>query len=189
MNILKVDFQELYERHLCRHSQMGINIAHLGSVATTYYGAFLLIAQVVAWLDGPWWALPVGLVPYLVVLALNLPPRLLAATVVFYVLFLPLVLVVPPLPWWLVCPLSVVLIALGHKSQQWSHRYWDEEIDMTDFNKKYKKGRKLFLLLSVYELPILLNYLVFVGRGATRPAASHPAEPVQAVPDEVRSGS
>ena len=185
MNILKVDFLELYERHLCRHSQLGINIAHLGSVAITYFGAFLLVAQVIAWVGGPWWLLPAALVPYLVVLALNLPPRLLAAMLVFYALFLPLVVLLPPFPAWLVLPVSVALIALGHKSQAWSHRVWTDEIDMTEFNKKYRKGRKLFLLLSVYELPILLNYLVFavwrVRAAASGPMADDPeriAEPV-----------
>jgi hypothetical protein len=101
-----------------------------------------------------------------VVLALNLPPRLLAVTLLWYALFLPLVFLVPPLPVWLVLVLSAALIVLGHKSQAWSHRVWTEETDMTEFNKKYRKGPKLFLLLSVYELPILLNYLVLTGRGA-----------------------
>jgi hypothetical protein len=174
MNIFNVDFQELYERHLCRHSQLGINVAHLGSVVTTYFGAFGLVAQLIAWLGGPWWLLPAGLVPYLVVLALNLPPRLLAVTVLFYALFLPLILLIPPLPWWLVVPVSVALIALGHKSQQWSHQVWTDALDMTEFDKKYKKGPKLFLLLSVYELPILLNYLALAGKGSVsaRPAVS-----------------
>jgi hypothetical protein len=32
---------------------------------------------------------------------------------------------------------------------------------MTEFNAKYPKGRLLFVVLLVYDLPILLNYLVF----------------------------
>jgi hypothetical protein len=32
---------------------------------------------------------------------------------------------------------------------------------MTEFDKKYWKGATLFILLSLYELPILLNYLCF----------------------------
>jgi hypothetical protein len=39
---------------------------------------------------------------------------------------------------------------------------------MTAFNAKYRKGPALFVLLSLYELPILLNYLVF-GRRDWRP--------------------
>ena len=183
MNILTADFQELYRRHLCRHSQPGINVAHLGSVALTYFGALLLVRHLLAWLDAPWWLLPTALVPYFAVLARNLPPRLLAATVFSYALILLAVFLVPPLPAWLVLVLSAVLIVLGHKSQAWSHRVWTYETDMTEFNAKYKKGLRLFLLLSVYELPILLNYLVFAGRNAA--SAAPPVLPK--APDHVHS--
>ena len=169
MNVFKVDFQELYERHLCRHSQRGINVAHLGSVAITYFGAFLLICHFLTWPGSPeWlgWLLPAALVPYFAILARNLPLRLLVVTVFGFALLLLGVYSVPALPTWLVVPLSVALIVLGHKSQAWSHRVWTKELDMADFNNKYQKGPKLFLLLSFYELPILLNYLVFAGRGA-----------------------
>jgi hypothetical protein len=177
MNIFKVDFQELYERHLCRHSQPGINVAHLGSVAVTYFGAFLLISHLLSWHGSPawlWWLLPAALVPYFAVLARNLPARLVGVTVLAFALLLLAVYWVPPLPTWLALPLSAALIALGHKSQAWSHRVWTKELDMTDFNKKYQKGLMLFLLLAVYELPILLNYLVFAGRGA---AVAPPPDP------------
>jgi len=173
MSILTADFQELYRRHLCRHSQLGINVAHLGSVAITYFGAFLLVRHLLALLEAPWWLLPAALVPYFLVLALNLPPRLLAVSVVGFALILLGVFALPPLPTWLVVVLSVALIALGHKSQAWSHRIWDYEADMTEFSAKYQKGPGLFLLLSVYELPILLNYLLFAGRSVV--SAAHPA--------------
>jgi hypothetical protein len=173
MNILTADFQELYRRHLCRHSQPGINVAHLGSVAITYFGAFLLVRHLLASLGAPWWLLPAALVPYFLVLARNLPPRLLAATVLGYALILVLVFSLPPLPTWLVVVLSVALILLGHKSQAWSHRVRDYETDMTEFSAKYPKGPGLFLLLSVYELPILLNYLLFAGRSVV--STAHPA--------------
>src|SRR5262249_8449159 len=91
MNILRADFRELYERHLCRHAQLGINVAHLASVAVTYAGVFALAW----WLGAPWWLLPAALVPYFVVLAFNVPARVLATTVLFYVLFLPLILLLP----------------------------------------------------------------------------------------------
>ena len=41
MNVLSADFQELYERHLCRHSQFGINVAHLACVVGTYLAYFV----------------------------------------------------------------------------------------------------------------------------------------------------
>ena len=185
MNLLTASFEELYRRHLCRHSQLGINVAHLGSMAITYFGAFLLVHHLLARLDAPWWLLPAALVPYFLVLAWNLPPRLLAVTVVGYTLVLLAVFSLPTVPTWLVVVLSVVLIALGHKSQAWSHRVWNHETDMTEFSAKYQKGLRLFLLLSVYELPILLNYLVFVGRGAVSAAPSIPPR----APDHAQVGT
>jgi hypothetical protein len=177
MNVFKVDFQELYERHLCRHSQPGINIAHLGSVAITYFGVFLLISHFLAWPGSPawlWWLLPAALVPYFAILSRNLPWRLLVVTVIGFALLLLAVYSAPVLPTWLVLPLAAGLIVLGHRSQTWSHRVWTNELDMTEFSKKYPKGPKLFLLLSIYELPILLNYLVFARRGAV---VAPPPEP------------
>ena len=38
MNIFRVNFQELYRRHLCRHSQFGLNIWHLIAVAGILIG-------------------------------------------------------------------------------------------------------------------------------------------------------
>jgi hypothetical protein len=32
---------------------------------------------------------------------------------------------------------------------------------MTEFNRKYSKGSVLFIILLFYEVPIVLNYLVF----------------------------
>jgi hypothetical protein len=121
---------------------------------------YLGLAGAAAWLarlvEVPW--LPLALLgPYLGVLALNVPARVLAACVAFVALFVAGFLALPPLPLWL-CP---VLLALSHQLQNWSHRLWDRETDMTEFNRKYRKGPALFFLLLLYELPILLNYLLF----------------------------
>jgi hypothetical protein len=35
---------------------------------------------------------------------------------------------------------------------------------MTEFNQKYPKGPTLFVVLMFYEVPTLLNYLVFEGK-------------------------
>src|SRR5262249_16120982 len=40
MNILNANFDELYERHLCRHSQFGINVQHLAGMTATYLALF-----------------------------------------------------------------------------------------------------------------------------------------------------
>jgi hypothetical protein len=85
------------------------------------------------------------------------PFRVLAACTVFVALFVAGFLALPPLPVWL----WVVLVVLSHRVQNWSHQLWPKERDMTEFNRKYRKGPALFVLLLLYELPILLNYLLF----------------------------
>ena len=42
-----------------------------------------------------------------------------------------------------------------------------KSLDMHEFADKYRKGLSLFVLLAVYELPILINFLVFDGRHRT----------------------
>jgi hypothetical protein len=161
--VLSADFKELYQRHLCRHSQFGINVGHLACVIGTYlalYGMLLWACRAVVPPPLAPWGVAVVLVPYLAVLAANLPPRLFLATVVFLGLFLAAFLALPEVPVW-VCPLAVVVF---YKLQAWSHKIYPKETDMTYFNKKYPKGAALFVLLTVYELPILLNYLIF-GKG------------------------
>jgi hypothetical protein len=153
MNLLRVNFQELYERHLCRHSQYGINVIHLATVIGTYLALF----GIAFWLFESWWVLLAVPLPYLAALAFNIPFRVFAVTLLFLGLFFVLFFSAPPLPVWA----YVVLIILFHQIQNWSHKIYTLESDMTEFNKKYKKGPALFVLLSLYELPILLNYLVF----------------------------
>jgi hypothetical protein len=159
MNLLHVNFQELYERHLCRHSQYGINVIHLATVIGTYLALF----GIAAWLFESWWVVPAIALPYLAVLAFNIPFRVLAVTLVFLGLFFALFFMLFfPLPSSPLLPVAgVILIILCHQIQNWSHKIYTLERDMTEFNKKYKKGPVLFVLLLVYELPILLNYLVF----------------------------
>jgi hypothetical protein len=159
MNLLRVNFQELYERHLCRHSQYGINVIHLATVIGTYLALF----GIASWLFESWWVLLAIPLPYLAALAFNIPLRVLAVTLVFLGLFFVVFFMLffspyalPLLPVW-----CILLIILCHQIQNWSHKIYPLERDMTEFNKKYKKGPVLFVLLLVYELPILLNYLVF----------------------------
>jgi hypothetical protein len=153
MNPFKVNFQELYERHLCRHSQYGINVIHLISVIGSYLALFALAFRLLdnAWL---WMAVPVL---YFLLLAFNVPLRLLAVTLVFLAGFFVLFFFLPSVPFWV----SLVVLVLAHEIQQWSHKIYTVEWDMAAFKQKYRKGPLLFLILSLYELPILLNYLVF----------------------------
>jgi len=155
MNPLRANFAELYQRHLCRHSQFGLNVNHLIAVAGTYLALF----GIVYWLGG-WWALAAVTVPYLAVLAANVPPRVFAVLLVAVAALFGLFAVLPDLPVW-VYPIVIVVC---HQFQLWGHKFYVIERDMTEFNQKYKKGPALFVLLSLYELPILLNYLVFGRR-------------------------
>jgi hypothetical protein len=152
MNPLRANFQELYQRHLCRHSQYGLNVNHLVAVAGTYLGLF----GIIYWLGG-WWALAAVTVPYLAVLALNVPARVFAVLLIAVAALFGLFVALPDVPAW-VYPIVIVVC---HQVQQWGHKVYAVERDMTAFNQKYKRGPALFVLLALYELPILLNYLVF----------------------------
>jgi hypothetical protein len=153
MNILSIDFQALYRRHLCRHSEFGINVAHLASVLGTY----VAIGGLVYALGAPEWLLPVLVVPYLAILAFNIPLPVFLLNAVFLAIVLLACRVLPQLPLWCY-PVGILAF---YKLQAWSHKIYRRETDMAEFDQKYPKGFTRFVLLSVYELPILLNYLFF----------------------------
>jgi len=161
MNLFKVNFQELYERHVCRHSQYGINVIHIVAVL----GIYLALAGIIRCLGGSEWLLLGIILTHLVIIALNVPVRVLLGNALFMALLFTIVLILPKPETWLQSLLwlavYVVAIPLLYRLQAWSHKVYNVERDMTEFNKKYKKGFVLFVLLSIYELPILLNYLVF----------------------------
>jgi hypothetical protein len=153
MSLVKIEFDELYARHLCRHSQYGINVAHLLSLLGTWFGVY----GAVYWLTGSAWV-PIGLAAcYLVAIAAHVPVRALLASTAFMAGLVALVLGLPLLPIWA----YLLLIPVFYKLQSLSHRVFTVERDMTEFNKKYQKGFLLFAVLLVYEIPILLNYLCF----------------------------
>jgi hypothetical protein len=166
--MVSVEFEELYHRHLCRHSQFGINVVHLLALFGVWLGVYGLIyrallvggvpAAIAQWV-------PIGLgVGYLLVLLPNLPLRVWAATVVFMGLFVAAVLglgAVFELPWHLELFVYLLMVPVFYKIQAFSHKVWTIEHDMTEFNKKYVKGRVLFFVLLFYEVPVLLHYLLF----------------------------
>src|SRR5262249_19186496 len=117
LNILKVNFDELYRRHLCRHSQVGINVIHLAAVFGSYLGLFGLALPVVA---SPW---PLLAIPalYIIALGFNVPARVLLASTLFVVGFFAMFLWLPPLPMWF----CLGLVVLCHVIQNWSHRIYD----------------------------------------------------------------
>jgi hypothetical protein len=151
MNPLHVDFSELYRRHLCRHSQWGVNANHLVAVIGTY---FAIMNLVVGW--SSWWLLLVLVSLYLAIIATSVPWRVLAAVALTLIGLMAATYLAPPIPWWT----CVIIIVASYFFQQAGHRVYTKETDMSDFQRKYPKGLPLFLLLSIYELPILLNYLL-----------------------------
>jgi hypothetical protein len=153
LTLWRVDFADLYARHLCRHSQFGINVAHLAALFVLWYGVYSIIYVLVGWV----W-LPVALATaYLVLVAVNAPLRVCLATAAFLALFVAAVLELPELPIWV----YVLLIPVCYKLQSWSHKLFTAAADMTEFDKRYRKGLVLTVVLLVYEVPMVLNYLLF----------------------------
>jgi hypothetical protein len=163
MSMLRVDFVELYARHLYRHSQFGINIVHLASLFGTWFGVYGLVYALIhlEWLP----ALLAGV--YWMLIALNAPVRVSLASAVFLALFVAAVLWVPELPIWL----YLVMIPLFYEVQSLSHKVWTAETDMTEINRKYPKGFVLFVVLLINEVPMVLNYLLF-DRKSWKPLAA-----------------
>jgi hypothetical protein len=156
MSLVSVEFDELYARHLCRHSQLGINVAHLGALFGIWYAVY---AAAYALSGTPW--VPVALAgAYFLVLLPSTPLRVLAAVALFLGVLVAAVVSVPPLPAWAFWA-YLLAVPLCYKLQAYSHKVWDVERDMTEFNRKYTKGFVLFVVLLFYEVPIVLNYLVY----------------------------
>ncbi|MEZ6131884.1 MAG: hypothetical protein R3C59_24760 [Planctomycetaceae bacterium] len=159
MNILSINFEQLYRRHLCRHGHFGINILHLIAVAGIYVPIFALCDKLLQWLDVAN-RLPVLLVltaPWFAMVAANVPLRVAMLTAVFVGVLVAIFDVLPPLPIWV----WILMILAMHRFQQFSHRLYNMDRDMSEFEATYPKGFRRFVLLLVYELPILLNYLAF----------------------------
>jgi hypothetical protein len=153
MSLLRVDFAELYARHLCRHSQFGINVVHLAALFGVWFGVY---AALHALLGALW--LPVAMAAtYLALVALNAPARVCLATAVFLAVFVAAVIALPALPIWL----CLLMIPVFYEIQALSHKVYTTATDMTEFNAKYPKGFVLFVVLLINEVPLLLNYLVF----------------------------
>ncbi|MCI0457320.1 MAG: hypothetical protein L0Z62_10140 [Gemmataceae bacterium] len=153
MSLLRVDFAELYGRHLCRHSQFSINVVHLAALFGVWFGVYATVYALarVEWLPA---ALAVG---YLALIALNAPLRVCVATAAFLALFLAALFWLPELPLWV----YLAMIPVFYELQSLSHKLWTAETDMTEYNKKYPKGGVLFVVLLINEVPMVLNYLLF----------------------------
>lgn len=163
LGLARVDFADLYARHLCRHSQFGVNVLHLLALFGVWFGGYAFLYAL--WPE-PW--LPAGLAAaYLLAVAPNLPVRVTLATAAFLAAFAAAVVYAPPLPLWAAWA-YLLLIPVCYKLQAWSHGWFTAATDMTEFDRKYPKGRALFRVLLFYEVPFLLNYLAFDRRRWTR---------------------
>jgi hypothetical protein len=166
LRLLVVEFNELYARHLCRHSQSGVNVVHLIALFATWYAIYGLLY----WLADVEWVLAVPAFVYLAVIAPNLPLRVFVATALFLALIVAAVCLLPA-PWWA----YLIVIPVAYELQALSHKVYTVETDMTEFNKKYAKGSVLFVVLLIYEVPIVLNFLLFASRRAE--LRQEPVEP------------
>ena len=153
MRLFLVEFDELYARHLCRHSQTGINVVHLIALAVIWYAVYGLLYQLieVEWIV----ALPALL--YVAMLTPNVPLRVLTATGLFLSGIVALAIALPQAPLWA----NLIAIVAFYKVQAWSHRFYTVSFDITEFDRKYRKGPLLFVVLLLYEVPIVLNFLLF----------------------------
>jgi len=162
LSLLHVDFDALYTRHLGRHSQVGINIAHLIALYALWFCVYAAVAQGARLLGLPasWPVVVVMAVAYLATVSINAPPHVTLVTAVFLALFVASVLALPALPVWSIAGF-LALVPVFYKLQSWSHRVWTAAADMSEFNKQFPPGRDLNIILLIYEVPICLNYLVF----------------------------
>jgi len=165
LSILRINFDELFRRHLCRHGAFGINVLHIVSVWGVYFSLLAIEHRVLLWLfpAAPLWQLIavmlILLLPWLAVVAVNVPVAVLLATALMaFALCLPSAL--QPLPAWL----HLLLLPLWHQLQLVSHRFYTEHRDMSEFATRYRKGWFLSVLLAVYELPILTQFFLICLR-------------------------
>ncbi|MFO0908909.1 MAG: hypothetical protein U0794_11210 [Isosphaeraceae bacterium] len=161
LSLRRVDFHALYDRHLGRHSQFGLNVNHLIALTLIWYGVYETLTQTLRLFGLP--PLPFVAVlagSYLLLVSLNLPSRVIVATAAFLGLFLAGVLATPQCPAWTI-PLFLLLIPIGYKFQTWGHRVWTLAADMTEFNRRFPPGRDLNRILMTFEVPVCLYYLLF----------------------------
>ncbi len=162
LSLRHVDFDELYARHLGRHSQFGINVAHVLALYGLWFGVYAALDQAARQL-GALTTLPIlaaMAAAYLAVVGLNAPLRVIAATAAVLAVFVASVLAVPTLPAWSIVGF-IAMVPAFYKFQSWNHKIWTSAADMSEFNRRFPPGRDLNLILLVYEIPICLNYLLF----------------------------
>ena len=161
MSWWSVDFGELYERHLCRHSQFGLNVLHLLAVL----GSYAALCGIAYWCWPTPWFVGALAAAYATALAPSTPVRVWLVNSLLVALVCSLTLSIPQPPIWL----WIAALPASHRFQVWSHRLYPLSFDMSAFEQKYRRGLALFLLLALFELPLLVNYLAFDRRPSRTP--------------------
>ncbi len=163
LSLLHVDFDDLYARHLGRHSQFGINVGHLACSLRTL--VWRLRGRIPGsrsfwafrhrgWSSWPW---PSPISPWspstpLTTSALRRRSSWRSSSQVSSL-----------------CRCyrpgrsrrSSLMVPVFYKVQAWNHKIWNVAADMTEFNRRFPPGRTLTTILLIYEVPICLNYLLF----------------------------
>ncbi len=159
MRITQVQFSELYRRHLCRHSEIGLNVLHLIAVLGVYFSiAGIISAIALILIPGvpPLTAGAIALIPYTILILVYVPIGTASLNLAAIGLVAGLEQTCPWLPSWG----HILLIVFWHRVQLWSHHFYTESFDLSPFSEKYRKGFKLFLILAVFELPLLIHYFL-----------------------------
>lgn len=159
MQFSQVQFSELYRRHLCRHSEVGLNVLHLIAVLGVYFSIAGIISAIAAILIPgvpPLAAVAIVLTPYTILILIYVPFGTASLNLAAIGLVAGLEQTCPWLPAWG----HILLIVFWHRVQLWSHHFYTDSFDMSPFAEKYRKGLKLFLVLAVFELPLLIHYFL-----------------------------
>ncbi len=162
LSFLHVDFDRLYERHLGRHSQFGINVAHVVALYGLWFGAYSALYQSALHLGVPaaWLLVVILATTYLFLVSINAPLRVTIVTAFFLTVFAASVIAEPKLPAWWILVFAAMAPAF-YKFQSTNHKIWTKAADMSEFNRRFPPGRALNVILLINEIPICLNYLVF----------------------------
>src|SRR5215831_10163420 len=134
VRIWSVNFQELYERHLCRHSQFGNNIVHLACLVGMYLALYGIVYDLMPSSWSTWVVLAIA-IPYVVLLAANVPVGVLVVNLAFLAIFFAAFFALPKLDWWW----YLIAVVVFYKLQSWSHKLFTKEKDMTEFDNRYRK--------------------------------------------------
>ncbi|MBL8819844.1 MAG: hypothetical protein JNL58_27715 [Planctomyces sp.] len=159
MKISQIQFSELYRRHLCRHSEFGLNVLHLIAVLGVYFsiaGTISAIAMILFPGVPPLTAVAIALIPYTILILVYVP----IGTAGLNLAAIGLVAGLEQTCTWLPAWGHILFILFWHRVQLWSHHYYTESFDMSPFGDKYQKGPKLFLVLAGFELPLLIHYFL-----------------------------